>query len=53
LKNGFLVLLEQSRTKLKDCRKPDHNQMFFEIQNQTQAEPNPKELEPVATLIII
>ncbi len=32
---------------------PNHNQMFFEIRNQTQPkpDPNPKELKPVVTLI--
>jgi hypothetical protein len=57
-KNGFLVLSEQTRTKLKDCRK-NQNQTItkcfskFETKpnpNPTQTEPNPKELEPVATL---
>jgi hypothetical protein len=59
LKNGFLVLSEQIRTKLKDCRK-NQNQTItkcfskFETKpnpNPTQTEPNPKELESVATLI--
>ncbi len=35
LKNSFLVLSKESRTKLKDSRK-NQNQMFFEIRNQTQ-----------------
>jgi hypothetical protein len=59
LKNGFLVLSEQSRTKLKDCRKNQNQTItkcFSEFgtkpnPNLTQTEPNPKELEPVATLI--
>ncbi len=50
LKNGFLVLSEQTRTKLKDCRK-NQNQTIakcfskFETKpnpNPTQTEPNPK-----------
>jgi hypothetical protein len=59
LTNGFLVPSEQSRTKLKDCRK-NQNQTTTKCfskfgtkpnPNPTQTEPNPKELEPVATLI--
>ncbi len=59
--NGFLVLSEQSRTELKDCRK-NQNQTITKCfskfgtkpnPNPTQTEPNPKELEPVATLINI
>jgi hypothetical protein len=58
LKNSFLVLSEQSGTKLKDCRK-NQNQTVTKCfskfgtklnPNLTQTEPNPKELEPVATL---
>jgi hypothetical protein len=41
LKNGFLVLSEQSRNKLKDCRK-NHKQIFFEIRKKTQSKPKPK-----------
>jgi hypothetical protein len=54
-----MVLSEQTRTKLKDCRK-NQNQTItkcfskFETKpnpNPTQTEPNSKELEPVATLV--
>jgi hypothetical protein len=51
------VAIKQNRTeRLPQKPKPNHNQIFFEIRNQTQPKPDPnrtkpKELEPVATLV--
>ncbi len=51
--SGSVGTKQNQTERLSQKAEPNHKQMFFEIRSQTKPkpEPNPKELEPVATLV--